>query len=621
MAGKGRILNEDIGALRERVAIEDVIGERVTLRRTGSGLTGLCPFHDETSPSFSVSPAKNFYHCFGCNESGDVITFVMKTEGLTFVEAIERLADKVGFQLRYADADPSYVPAPPGQRVRLIEANRLANLFFVNAFKTDPNAKPGHDYLNERALDAQAIADFSVGYAPGGFDTLLNHLKGHGFTQDEIVTAGLAVKNDENGRIYDRFRGRLTWPIKDIGGVIIGFGARRLTDDDKGPKWLNTPDTPLYKKSEVLYGIDTARKHIAADSKVVVVEGYGDVMACHLSGVPHAVATCGTAFGEGHIRIVRRLLRDEASHAGRVIFTFDGDEAGQKAALRAFKDNDKFASSTYVAVAPDNMDPLDLRLHRGEQAVRDLVDSAVPLVEFALKSALTPFDLSLSEGRVNALKALTPILAGIRDVTMRGDYMRRVSGWLALPEHSVSSAVRSVARNTSDQPFFDDAPPPAEDDAPVAVDTPVKLPRPNPLDGALVNEREMLKCVLQVGAHDKVMPHVSVDAFTHPAYRAAYQLIQGHAEASTAEFFDAVRASSTGSPVEGVIAELVVEPLRSSAADLAAYQEDVMRRLLVADVERRITNFKAQLAQATGDKQAEILATIMTLEKYRRTLR
>lgn len=619
MAGKGRILNDDIAALRERLAIEDIIGERVTLRRTGSGLTGLCPFHDETSPSFSVSPARNLFHCFGCGESGDVITYVMKTENLTFTEAVERLADKVGFALRYADADPNYVPAPAGQRVRLIEANRLANLFFVDAFKNDPNAKPGHDYLNERALDGEAVAEFSVGYAPGGFDTLLNHLKGHGFTVEEIVTAGLAVKNEENGRIYDRFRGRLTWPIKDISGVIIGFGARRLTEDDKGPKWLNTPDTPLYKKSEVLYGIDTARKHIAADSKVVVVEGYGDVMACHLSGVPHAVATCGTAFGEGHIRIVRRLLRDEASHAGRVIFTFDGDEAGQKAALRAFKDNDKFASSTFVAVAPDGMDPLDLRLHKGEQAVRDLVDSAVPLVEFALKSALVPFDLRLSEGRVNALKALTPVLAGIRDVTMRGDYMRKVSGWLALPEHAVISAVRSSARNTSDAPDWSDVTAPEPETASTVV--PTGFSRPNPNDLTLGNEREMLKCLLQVGAHDTVLPHVTVDAFTHPGYRAVFAALVEHRDSAPAGFFDAVRNASVGTPLESLVAELAVEPLRATGDDLTGYQGEVMRRLLVADVERRIANLKAELAVASGDRQTEVLSLILTLEKYRRTLR
>lgn len=603
---RGRINNEDIAALRARVPVEDIIAERVTLRRSGSGLTGLCPFHDEGSPSFSVSPAKGMYHCFGCNESGDVITFIQKMESLTFVEAVERLADKVGFQLRYEAADPNYKPAPPGQRQRLLEAHRVAQAFYRHALRHDTSAtaKLGLKYLIDRGFSDDDMDTFGVGYAPEGFDALLSHLKDKGFTADEILLSGLATKND-NGKVYDRFRGRLTWPIKEISGDIIGFGARRLSEDDKGPKWLNTPDTPLYKKSDVLYGIDTARKHIAADRKVVVVEGYGDVMAAHLSGVPHAVATCGTAFGDNHIRIIRRLLRDDQAYAGKVIFTFDGDEAGQKAALRAFKDHHKFASQTFVAIAPDNMDPLDLRLAKGDQAVRDLIDSAVPLVEFALKNIMTAFDLTLSEGRTNALRAMGPVLADIKDVTLRSEYIRRVSGWLALPEPAVRSAVNSIARNAA-----------GEDPVTVPESEPVSpTGRPNPHDPALRFEREILKAFLQGPAH--LMIDLLPEVFTNTAYREIFLIIQK----ADGDALEHARTTTAGGPLESMIAELAVEPVQAQESDLERYVEEISNRLWDRDAESKITNLKVQLANAPTEDQPEIFTKILALEKFRKSLR
>lgn len=607
---RGKILNEDIQALRARVPIEDIIAERVTLRRSGAGLTGLCPFHDETSPSFSVSPSRGLYNCFGCQESGDAITFVQKTEGLTFVEAVERLAEKVGFQLRYAAADPTYKPAPPGQRQRLLEAHRVALAFYRHALRHDTSAtaKLGMNYLTERGFTDDDMDTFGVGYAPEGFDTLLNHLKEKGFTAEEILLAGLAAQND-NGKIYDRFRGRLMWPIKEVSGDIIGFGARRLADDDKGPKWLNTPETPLYHKSDVLYGIDAARKHIAADRKVVVVEGYGDVMAAHLSGVPHAVATCGTAFGDNHIRIIRRLLRDDEAYAGKVIFTFDGDEAGQKAALRAFKDHHKFASQTFVAIAPDGMDPLDLRLAKGDQAVRDLIDSAVPLVEFALKNTMGAFDLTLSEGRTNALRAMSPVLSEIKDVTLRSDYLRRVSGWLALPEQAVRSAVASVARNNSGE---DTAP--SIDPEPVVL-IPGAITRPNPNDLDLRFEREILKAFIQSPQHMAVdlMPTV----FTNEVYRDIFDIIQK----ASGDVLEHARNATAGTPLESMISELAVEPVQAPENDFESYIAEISNRLWDKDADARITILKVQLAGAAPGEQADLFDKIVTLEKFRKTLR
>ena len=397
-----RIRDEDVGLVRERARIDEVVRDYVSLRSAGGGsLKGLCPFHDEKSPSFHVTPAKGFWHCFGCQEGGDVISFVRKIDALAFNEAVEKLAAKYGIHLRYEEG--SAAPnRQQGQRQRLLDAHSAAAAFYA-AQLTSPEAQIGRAFLEGRGFDAAAARHFGVGFAPKGWDRLLTHLRGLGFSQEELLTGGLMSQGSRG--VYDRFRGRLVWPIRDLSGAVIGFGARRLFDDDDGPKYLNTPETPIYKKSQVLYGIDLARRDIAKQQQVVIVEGYTDVMACHLAGVTNAVATCGTAFGGEHIKVLRRLLADDDAFAGQVIFTFDGDAAGRKAALRAFEDDQKFVASTYVAVEPNGLDPCELRQASGDAAVRQLIASRTPMFEFAIRSSLGEFDLDTAEGRVAAVRA------------------------------------------------------------------------------------------------------------------------------------------------------------------------------------------------------------------------
>jgi DNA primase len=611
---RGRIHPESVAAVREKTDIEAVISDRVTLRRTGANLTGLCPFHDDSSPSFSVSPDKGLWTCFGCGLGGDVISFIQQAEGLPFVEAVESLADRFSIELRYLDAGDGYVAPPPGQRRRLAAANAAAVAFF-RSHLSDPDAEVGRRYLGERAIDAATAAGYEVGWAPNARDALLSHLKGDGFTVEEIVLAGLAVQNDE-GRIYDRFRGRLVWPIRDLTGDVVGFGARKLREDDQGPKWLNTPDTPLYRKSEVLYGIDRARKDIATSKTVVVVEGYGDVMACHLSGIATAVATCGTAFGDGHIRIVRRLMRDDDAYTGKVIFTFDGDAAGQKAALRAFRDNAKFTAQTYVAVAPDGMDPLDLRLARGEQAVRDLIAAAVPLVEFVLRTTLNDHDLSVTEGRVTALRATAPIVAGIRDSALRTEYIRRLSGWLSLPDHTVLSAVSAAERNAA----RDDRHAPPTDPAEAAP----RAWRPDPADETLAVEREAAKCLLQVpAAVGDWWGKLEGTMFTAKAYRGVYSLAtRALAEELPADArLHRIRdLAADNVDVAAFINELAIEPLRAGGAPDDAYAPDVIRRLIDQDLARQLAEVRGRFADANPDEQSALLASTVALEARRREL-
>lgn len=439
----GLIRREDIDEVRSRTRIDEVVGEYVTLKSAGVGsMKGLCPFHDERTPSFHVRPQVGMYHCFGCGESGDVFAFLQKIDGMTFVESVERLAERSGVQLRYEDGrGPDREAA--GTRQRLLEMHQVAADFFREQL-AGPGARIGREYLAERGFDEDARTTFAVGFAPQSWDALLGHLRGRGYVTDDIIASGL-VSQGRRG-VYDRFRGRLVWPIRDVTGRTIGFGARRLFDDDQGPKYLNTPETALYRKNQVLYGLDLAKRAIARTKRIVIVEGYTDVMAAHLAGVEQAVATCGTAFGAEHIKIARRLLGDDQAHSGEVVFTFDGDEAGRKAALKAFEEDQRFVAQTYVAVERSGMDPCDLRQAQGDAAVRALIESRRPLFEFALTSSVDRFDLSTVEGRVGAVRAAAPVIAQIRDSAMRPGYERFVAGHIGVDPAEVARAVRTAQR-------------------------------------------------------------------------------------------------------------------------------------------------------------------------------
>jgi DNA primase len=437
----GRIRQSDIEEVKARTNLADIVGDFVSLKSAGVGsLKGLCPFHDERSPSFHVRPQVGMYHCFGCGESGDVYTFLQKMDHVSFTEAVERLAARAGLELHYEDGGG---PTESGNRARILAANAVAEEFFI-ARLAAPDADVARQVLGERGFDAAAAARFGVGFAPKSWDELTNHLRGRGFSTEELAASGL-VSNGDRG-VYDRFRGRLTWPIRDITGQTVGFGARRLLDDDKGPKYLNTPETPVYHKAQVLYGLDLAKRDIARGRQVVVVEGYTDVMACHLAGITTAVATCGTAFGVEHIKVLRRVLGDD-SGLGEVVFTFDPDAAGQKAAMRAFTEEQRFAAQTFVAVGPDGLDPCDLRLKLGDDAVRRMIDAKKPMFEFMIRQVLTQYNLETVEGRIGALRVAAPVVADIRDPALRPGYTRELARMLGVELSEVSAAVSAVSRS------------------------------------------------------------------------------------------------------------------------------------------------------------------------------
>ena len=602
----GRIRDEDVAYIRDRAPIDEIVGDYVQLKNAGGGQKkGLCPFHDEKSPSFHVTPSKGYFHCFGCQTGGDVIAFLMKIDHLTFTETIERLADRLGYTLRYEEGGGNTLTFSAGARSRLISANTEAAKFYQTQLNS-PNAQHGRDLLTKRGFDKAACLQFGVGFAPDEWDALTKHLRAMGYTIDELETAGLS-KMGQRGPI-DRFRNRLTWPIRDISGDVVGFGARKLAKetDDQGPKYLNTPETPVYKKSQVLYGLDVAKKEIAKKRQAVIVEGYTDVMAAHLAGITTAVATCGTAFGTDHIRILRRLLMDDDSFRGEVIFTFDGDAAGQKAALRAFNEDQKFVTQTFVAVEPDGLDPCDLRQQKGDLALRDLIARRVPLFEFAIRSELSHHKLDSAEGRINALNAAAPLVAQIRDKSLRPEYTRLLAGWLGVDVEIVSAAVSQgvkVAPRT---------------EVASAVSSDNNNWRPDANDARLILEREVLKARLQEPQlfTDNLWSDIEKDAFTHPAYREMRKTIDEKTNLSMDSISD--------EKIKTLFTELTVEPIRADGKPTAVYVTSIIARLREVAISRSIAELKSSL-QRLNPVENEIeygaaFGALVALETKRRSL-
>ncbi|MFJ8729955.1 DNA primase [Streptomyces bauhiniae] len=624
----GRINDEDVKAVRDAVPIDAVVSEYLQLRNAGGGnLKGLCPFHDEKSPSFQVSPSKGLFHCFGCQEGGDTITFVMKVDHLSFSEAVERLAGQAGITLRYEEG--GYNPAHQrGERIRLVEAHKIAAQWYAEQLATSPEADTGRIFLAERGFDQAAAVHFGVGYSPQGWDHLTRYLRGKGFSDKELILSGLA-QDGRRGPI-DRFRGRLMWPIRDIGGEVVGFGARKLYESDNGPKYLNTPDTAIYKKSQVLYGIDLAKQQIAKSSRAVVVEGYTDVMACHLAGVTTAIATCGTAFGSDHIKILRRLLMDNGS--ARVIFTFDGDAAGQKAALRAFEDDQKFAAETYIAVAPDGMDPCELRLAKGDEAVADLVQPRTPLFEFALRQIVARYDLDTPAGRAAALDEAAPVVARIKNSGAQHEVAVDLAGMLGiLDTQFVVKRVAQLARWARDRGGKGAAPQAQSrtpqqswEAAPRQAGGPALTLR-NPV---YATERELLKLALQ--RPELVSPAFDaygLDEFTAPPYAAVRQAIAeaGGAELGAQdpqEYVVRVREAAPDDTVRAMVTELAVETIMRRTVD-ETYAGMVLVQIRRRAVTRRLTELQSTLTRLGNTDPAQSAAVqneMMVLTRYDRAL-
>ncbi|HYB46642.1 MAG TPA: DNA primase [Streptosporangiaceae bacterium] len=644
----GRIRDEDIAAVRERSPVDEVIGEYLQLKNAGGGsVKGLCPFHDEKTPSFNVTPSRGLWYCHGCGEGGDVIKFVQKIDALSFIEAVEKLAGRAGLELRYEQG--GYVPGQEqSQRRRLIDAHRAAADYYAERLR-GPDAEHAREFLADRGFELSAIERFGVGYSPRAWEDLTRHLRGRGFTDAELIAAGLSIQGSRGAR--DRFRGRLMWPIRDLSGDVIAFGARKLDADDDGPKYLNTPETSLFRKSTVLYGADLAKREIAQRRQAVIVEGYTDVMACHLAGVPTAAATCGTSFGEEHIKVLRRLIMDTDGSAGEVIFTFDGDAAGQRAALRAFGMENKFVTQTFVTVQPDGLDPCDVRLAHGDAAVRDLIARRVPLFEFAIKGVLGHHDLNTTEGQLAALDEAAPILAKIKDKGLRARYAVNLDRWLGLmDEEFVMARVRAHAGDTRPDPRSPRDPkagnrgiggrprgPRSPDE-----DTETGNSHHEPFgrkeeeipydlgDPVVQLERQVLQLAVQrPGLCGPEFDALGADAFTVPLHQAVFTLIAGcggtaGVRGSARDWAARLREEAPNERTQAFVTGLAVEPPVIAGEPDARYADVILARIGELAVSREINAVKSRLQRMNPvEEQAgynRMFGDLVALETRRRGL-
>ena len=484
---------EDIDRVRAATNIVDLVGAVTTVKRVGRTYKAICPFHQEKTPSMSLDPARGLYHCFGCGVGGDVFTFVQETQGLDFNEAVELLASRAGIHL---EADPG-AARRRGERERLVEAVRLAVDVYRRRLKTAPDAGPARAYLRSRGYGAEVVDEFKIGYAPEveSRDELVRELRAAGIADRTMIDAGLA-RRGRGGRLYDYFRGRVLFPIFDLRGDPVGFGGRILGDGQ--PKYLNTPDTRIYQKSRLLYGLDRAKREIARRGYAVVVEGYTDVIAMHRAGLGVAVATCGTALGEEHFDLLRRFC-------DRVVLAFDADQAGAGAAKRAdeLENPVRLDLDVRVAEMPRGLDPADLVQEGRTEELVGAVESARPLLQFLIERELARFDLAEPESRARALRAVAPRVARVGDEVAKAEYVRFVSMRSGIDEDLVWRAVGGRPRRRRV----------------------VETPRRPAAAGSLRAERELLRLVM-ANPEDLEGTEVTAELFSDPTVLQAWERIE-----------------------------------------------------------------------------------------------
>ncbi|QVQ53579.1 DNA primase [Spiractinospora alimapuensis] len=613
----GRIRDEDIALVREQTPVADVLGDFIQLRNAGGGsLKGLCPFHDEKSPSLNVSPARGLWHCFGCQEGGDVFTFLQKIDQLSFVEAVETLAHRAGIQLRYTEG--GYVPRnETSQRQRLLQAHEAAAAFYQQQIRS-PQARIGRAFLEQRGFAAEQYQDFGVGYAPAGWEALTTHLRQQGFSDEEIILGGLASQGRRGP--YDKFRNRLVWPIREASGDVVGFGARKLDDSEDGPKYLNTPETPIFKKSRLLYGIDRARRDIARERNVVVVEGYTDVMACHLSGVVTAVATCGTSFGDDHVKVLRRLLHSGSGEGGTIVFAFDGDAAGQRAAVRSFEAAQGAFKQIRIAVQPDGLDPCDLRLKRGDAAVRTQMENHGQLSDFVINARSDAYDLESSEGQLAAIDAVASVVTGTRDPDQRKltiDYLAKRIGVAdtVFIERRISQAAAKA---------------PTTESVPTLAEPTSRSPAPyNPRDPSVQRERQVLKIAVQHPALAVGFDDFEDGVFTDPRHETVRRFIREQGGVANAPdpmaWATRLRENSPTEARAKFITALGTEELEIAGELDEATAREILGSVRIHALNRQINTLRTRLGRLDPEKDAEpydqTQREIMDLQRRRRMLR
>ncbi len=596
----GRILKEDIDALRQQADIVAVIGDYTTLRRGGRSFKGLCPFHTERTPSFTCTPEGNYFHCFGCGASGDIYDFLQRVEGMDFPEAVETLARRTGFPLRYEQLSNRERRAI-GERSRLVAVSHLARDHFVRRLLGDEGVA-AREYLKGRGFGRAEADAFELGFAPEAWDDLSRALVADGVEPEDLIAIGVSVRNDRGG-LRDRFRGRVIFPIQDPGGDVIGFGGRVLPGIDFGdfepPKYLNSPETSLYRKSRVLYGVPQARSEIVARDQVLICEGYTDVIALHQAGFANAVATCGTAVGVEHLRALARYTR-------RVVLAFDADRAGIQAAERAWEAVRELTSTGTTALElsvlplPDGKDPADLAREVGADGMREAVAGARPVVPFLIASRLEQADLDTEQGRVAALREALTVLGREADPELRRAWARsevaRPLG-IAYDLVAATAARQGVVLDTVAGVASTRAARPTRREAVPAPDAAV-------VDARL--ERAVLRVVLQDPA---LLPEAAwslgAESFRHPSAAAVWRAVA--AAGGPGVTTDAVLDAAEDDMVRDVVRGLLLEEDPAASAGEPELRRraatDLVNRMVARDLVAQEQELRERLAtvDAAGD--------------------
>ncbi len=431
------IPEEKITEIRDTCNIVDIVGESVVLKKAGQNYVGLCPFHTEKTPSFTVSDHKQMYYCFGCGEGGNVFSFLMKHQGLSFPEAVKQLAERYGIQLPRREMSPEQ-KRRLSERDQMFQLNRLAMEFFRHVLRKDKIGAVARDYLKKRGFSADTATAFNIGYAPPGWDHLLGYVKHKRMPVPLAERVGLVVRRQSGQGHYDRFRGRIIFPICDSGGRVIAFGGRVLNDDL--PKYLNSPESEIYSKSRSLYGLDVARHHCRSSEQVYIVEGYFDVIALHQHGIREAVATLGTSLTREHVHAVQGLIGEK----GRAFLVFDSDEAGIKAARRSVALFEKGFVDARVMVLPPGHDPDSFVFQHGAEKMRELATASRGLISFLIDSAVGRHGQSM-EGRIRVLDELAGPLAELDDPGRRSVYTKYLAEAVDIDEGAVQEKIANAA--------------------------------------------------------------------------------------------------------------------------------------------------------------------------------
>jgi DNA primase len=577
---------EDIDRVRERTDLVELASEVTKVKRTGRSVMAICPFHQEKTPSLSIDAARGLYHCFGCGKSGDVFGWVQETQNLGFSDSVELLAQRAGVTVTQ---DPEAAKRKD-RRARLVDAVDKAAAFYYERLKTGDDAGHARGYLRSRGYGSDVVDQFVIGYSPPEWELLVKHLRDQGIKDEAMVGAGLASRSRRGG-LVDRFRGRLMFPIYDLRGDAVGFGAR-LLEGGEGPKYLNSPETPIYHKSRLLYGLNWAKSEIVRSDQSVVVEGYTDVIAMHLAGLPIAVATCGTALGEDHLNLLRRF-------STRVVLAFDADEAGAGAADRGFEQSVPGDLDLRVAVLPPGRDPADLVSEGDTAAVDKAIKTSVPLLQFRIERELDKFDLTEPEARGRAVGVAAKLITLHPDPVVRHEYAVLVSRHTGVDIDVIESSLRrgGTAAPASTRPEAEAR-----------------------LSGAELAERELLRLSL---ANDAGLRALEPEAtlLEGELHRRAYAIIGPAVSA-----LDAAATPDLGAILGSANTE-EHELLRRLAVDDRPLPDadDVVKRLKLAGVERRIENMRSQLAATDPDADprgySDRFESLIALEQQRRELR